>query len=603
VDNSLEIYDYQNDNFIHQVHQVKDPKGDFGNILSVFEDSRKHLWIATNAGLELFDENKKTFTSIDLGKQMRDNTIQGILEDGHENLWISTNKGISKFVRGATIPNQPVIYSYTEEDGISGNEFKRRSSYKDKDGIMYFGSSKGYTYFHPDSIKLNLIPPQVILSNFRVSNSAGVKNEKYRNLNMHINYLDTVELPYKNADFDITFAALNYLNPQNNHFRYKLEGYDNDWINADESQSARYTNLNHGEYTFMVIASNNDGIWCEAPRILKIIIHPPWWKTLAFKIAVILLFIAFLFGAYKMRFTILENQKRELEAIVNERTKELIEINEVLEQKQEEITIQFEELSRYKNHLEMIVEERTTDLRTAKEKAEESDRLKTAFLQNMSHEIRTPLNAIMGFSGLLDENFEDKETLASFASIINQKGRDLLEIINGILDISKIEAGSLGITLEKCKPDELFFELETFFKEYQHRMEKDHILFTTNNQSGIKTNVMLDVGKLKQVIINIVGNAFKFTASGSIELGCIRQGSNHLKFYVKDTGIGIPKDKQDLIFERFRQINEFHFHEGSGLGLSISKGLIELLGGDIWLTSEVQTGTTFYFTVPFFIGK
>jgi signal transduction histidine kinase len=272
-----------------------------------------------------------------------------------------------------------------------------------------------------------------------------------------------------------------------------------------------------------------------------------------------------------------------------------------MEQKQEEITVQFEELSKYKNSLELIVDERTADLRAAKDKAEESDKLKTAFLQNMSHEIRTPLNAIMGFSELLDESFEDKETLVNYATIIKQKGNDLLDIINGILDISKIETGSLGIILESCRIEDLFKEIETFFNEYQQRLNKGHILFILNNQTKLNDEITLDIGKVKQVIINLVNNAFKFTPKGKIEFGCRLKDSNHLEFYVSDTGIGIPPDKKELVFERFRQIGELHYREGAGLGLSISKGLIELLGGEIWLTSELEKGTTFYFTAPFFI--
>jgi signal transduction histidine kinase len=489
------------------------------------------------------------------------------------------------------------MYNYTFEDGLSANEFKKRSAYKNSQGIMYFGSSNGFTYFHPDSIKIDRMPPQIILSHFSMLNE---ENEKYKNLS-NINFLDAIELPFRNADFEIQFAALNYLNSQNNHFKYKLEGYDNDWIDADHSLSARYTNLNHGDYNFMVLASNSDGIWSETPRTLKIIIHPPWWKTIAFKIFIALVAIVLLRLSYRFRFKMLERQKRALEKSVQDRTRELININQLMEQKQEEITVQFEELSKYKNHLESIVNERTGDLRAAKDKAEESDKLKTAFLQNMSHEIRTPLNAIMGFSELMDESFEDKETLINYTTIIKQKGSDLLDIINGILDISKIETGSLGIILENYRLEDLFREIEIFFNEYQQRLNKSHILFILNNQSNLNEVITIDIGKVKQVIINLINNAFKFTHQGKIEFGCTLRGSNHLEFYVSDTGIGIPQDKQVLIFERFRQIDELHFHEGAGLGLSISKGLIELLGGEIWLTSELKKGTTFYFTVPFFI--
>ena len=600
VYNTLALYDYQNDHFVHFPHDLNDSASDFGNILSIFEDSRKNIWIATNAGLEYFDENNGSFHPVLTKNQLPDNTIQGILEDAHGNLWISTNKGISKFVNGIHLPDDPVVYNYTAEDGLSGNEFKKRSAFKNDQGIIYFGSSNGYTCFHPDSIQLNTIPPQLVLSNFELLNPRPVKSKKFKLLTGHISSVEKVDLPHKNADFVISFAALNYLNSQNNKFKYKLQGYDKGWIDADYTQSARYTNLNHGEYEFMVMASNNDGVWCETPKTLKIIIHPPWWKTLLFKISATLLLILLVISFFRIRLNMLRNQKRALENTVTERTRELLSTNQLLEQKQKEITIQYQELSKYKNRLESIVEERTAALRTSKERAEESDRLKTAFLQNMSHEIRTPLNAIMGFSSLLEDSFEEKETLLKYALIIRQKGNDLLNIINDILDISKIEAGSMKVSFEVCNLNSIFSEIEVYAKEYQKRLNKEHILFrTANNCRKLKSDVILDQGKVKQVINNLIGNAYKFTKEGVVEFGCHSDGNNMIRFYVSDTGIGIPKDKQDLVFERFRQIGEMHYREGAGLGLSISKGIIELLGGEIWLTSEADKGTTFYFTVPY----
>jgi PAS domain S-box-containing protein len=248
------------------------------------------------------------------------------------------------------------------------------------------------------------------------------------------------------------------------------------------------------------------------------------------------------------------------------------------------------------------------ELINAKEKAEESDRLKTAFLQNMSHEIRTPMNAIMGFSSLLIENYDNRLKLEQFSEIINQRCSDLLEIINDILDIAKIESGQLPISIEECNLDELFAELTVFFKEYQKRIDKQQIIFRMQTQSDFTENaIVTDKVKLKQIFINLISNAFKFTNEGKIEGGCKLDKNHNLVFYVSDTGIGIPSDKHEVIFERFAQLRheKKHTYGGTGLGLSIVKGLIELLGGKIWLESELENssdgnagGTTFYFSFP-----
>jgi PAS domain S-box-containing protein len=237
----------------------------------------------------------------------------------------------------------------------------------------------------------------------------------------------------------------------------------------------------------------------------------------------------------------------------------------------------------------------------AKVKAEESDRLKTAFLQNMSHEIRTPMNAIMGFSELLVRNYNDKSKLEHFSKIINQRCSDLLVIIDDILDIAKIESGQLTVNNENCNLNALFAELKLFFEEHQTRLGKQHIKFTLQaNCDKKKLIIETDKIKLKQILINLIGNAFKYTDHGQIDGGC-KLDNNNIIFYVSDTGIGIAQEKQQMIFERFTQIEPIpnRLFGGTGLGLSIVKGLVELLKGKIWLDSKLGKGTTFYFSLPY----
>jgi len=241
------------------------------------------------------------------------------------------------------------------------------------------------------------------------------------------------------------------------------------------------------------------------------------------------------------------------------------------------------------------------ELQLAKEHAEENDTLKTAFLQNMSHEIRTPMNAIMGFSELLVKQYNNKEKIEQYSNIINQRCHDLLTIINDVLDIAKIESGQLTLNNEQCNLHTLFDELSLFFKEHQKRIGKQHIKLNLQaicDPSG--SIIVTDKGKVKQIFINLISNAFKFTESGKIEGGCTLDANRNLLFYVSDTGIGIPPDKHAIIFERFTQLpqNFNQSYGGTGLGLSIVKGLIGLLEGIIWLESELGKGTTFYFSFP-----
>jgi two-component system CheB/CheR fusion protein len=237
------------------------------------------------------------------------------------------------------------------------------------------------------------------------------------------------------------------------------------------------------------------------------------------------------------------------------------------------------------------------ELRNAKEKAEESDRLKSAFLANMSHEIRTPLNSIIGFSELMcDEEFDPSRQI-EFSRMINTSGNNLLSIITDIMDLSKIEAGQVQI---KNGPVSVTGLVRDIHKEYSFMAMKKGLEFKISQHFPTQEiEIESDESMLRKVLVNFVGNAIKFTKEGYIEIG-MSLNDNHIQFHVKDTGIGIPPEHHHTIFERFRQIESFttRKHGGNGLGLAISKSLVELLGGKIWMDSEPGDGSTFYFTIP-----
>ncbi|MCD4683303.1 MAG: response regulator, partial [Bacteroidales bacterium] len=278
----------------------------------------------------------------------------------------------------------------------------------------------------------------------------------------------------------------------------------------------------------------------------------------------------------------------------------------------EEIKTAEMQLIHQKDHLEETVKKRTKELEEtniqlikAKEKAEESDRLKTAFLSNMSHEIRTPMNAIIGFADLLRQPKIQKETHDNYIDIITGKGNLLMNIINDIIDISKVEADKIEIIKGACKINEMLDELFLTFHKTKTLAGKSEVdLRIVKPEKEKEVVVFTDPFRLKQIISNLIDNALKFTHKGYVEIGYSilkEKNKKNLKFYVKDTGIGISADKLDIIFKRFRQIEDSHTREfgGTGLGLSISKKLVELLEGDIKVESEIDKGSTFSFEIPY----
>jgi signal transduction histidine kinase len=309
----------------------------------------------------------------------------------------------------------------------------------------------------------------------------------------------------------------------------------------------------------------------------------------------------------------LEQANQNLERKVRERTieilrqkKEIEEQRDMAKQQRDQIALQNKELERHHTQLEKLVMERTVDLMAAKEKAEESDRLKTAFLANFSHEIRTPMNAIMGFSQLLSQKERSEEERKEFVELIITNSHHLLNMINDIIDISKIEAGETALELSPCNVNLIMEEITSQYKEQKILLYKSNIkLIVHPDIIHTELTVQSDTIKLRQVLINLLENALEFTDSGFIEMGFTTKlmgGKDFLVVYVKDTGIGIEPEDQHFIFDRFRKVENKgadKLYRGAGLGLAISKRLVELLGGKIWVESVPGSGSIFYFTLPY----
>lgn len=279
-----------------------------------------------------------------------------------------------------------------------------------------------------------------------------------------------------------------------------------------------------------------------------------------------------MFGAYYMEYY--TRKDFYLNQLLDNRNTEIEEANKALEKK---------------------VAERTGELLLAKEKAEENDRLKSAFLANMSHEIRTPLNSIIGFAELINDPHFGNEQHAEFAKLIGEGGNNLLSVLSNIMDISKIEAGQIQIMRREFSVNNL---IKSILREFSKKASQKAIELKTNFTDQ-EIQIYSDETKMRQVITNLLGNSLKFTEKGTIEIG-FSLNDQMIEFYVKDTGIGIPETHHEKVFERFRQVETAYTRKygGNGLGLPISKSLVELLGGSIWMESEEGKGSTFYFTVP-----
>ena len=601
--NGLFVYDREQNLLQHFLPSMTDTTSLSDKwILTIFEDRDKQIWLGTNGGgLNLWEEPGK-FTCYTMEEGLAGNVVDCILDDEQGNLWISTNQGISKFD-----PDSLHFTNYSAEDGLQGNRFRYNAACKAPDGMLYFGGNNGISYFYPAEIKPSTFIPPVVITDIELFNKPVRLADNKSQLSRNILFEDEIHLYPSQKMFTIQFAALNFAQTHKNRYKYKLENFEDEWNDVGLQHWATYTNLKPGKYLFRVIGSNQDDIWNTKGDSLRIIIHPPFYKTEWFIIILIFALLFFIYMFYKVRVINVQQLNAKLSKLVAERTRELekrsaeiAEQRDIATEQRDQIRRQNEELEQHRTRLEELVEERTQDLMVAKERAEESDRLKTAFLENLSHEIRTPMNAIIGFINLLADKIDDKNSREYYLRIINESGRNMLGLIQDIIDFSRMQTGELQPEYTECRINDIIKDLVTSARMRASR-EKPNLNIIAD-LPGTEVVIYSDDKKLKTIFAKLLENSIKFTDKGHIKIGIHNQEEKWITFCVRDTGIGIKPEYIDRIFDRFFTVQEEDNHDqfrGSGLGLAFARVATELMGGTIWAESKEGEGSLFCFKLPF----
>jgi signal transduction histidine kinase/ligand-binding sensor domain-containing protein/DNA-binding response OmpR family regulator len=537
-----------------KIYTTQNSKLPNDKVLTLLEDKKGNIWAGTfGGGLGMFNRKMNDFLSYSEKDGLNNNNIYKIVEDDNGLVWISTNKGLSS-VETST----KKINNYNYHNGIQHNIFVLGSGLKLKNSDLYFGGQEGFNYFNPSNLKKNKIAPTVILTDLKISNRSVVPSEDGP-IQENIITASEINLDHK-QNFALSFVGLNYTAPEQNQYEYKLEGFDKTWINIDNASSVSYTNISPGEYVFRVRASNNNGVWNTQGTSIKIFVHPPFWRTIY---AYILYTFIFAGGLIYFR-------QRGIEKI---RRKFMLE-QETFRAEQE---------------------------RKEAERIHELDQLKLKFLTNLSHEFRTPISLILGpVDSLIDQ--DKSNAFRNQLNIIKRNGKRLLNLVNQLLDFRKMEEQELKL---QPKEGDLIAFVRDVFDSFLDLSQRKQIQFSF--QSNTNTfYTCFDHDKIERILFNLLSNAFKFTLSGgSIELNIQKQESIDeqamFSISVKDTGIGIPADKKEAIFERFFQqpTAASILNQGSGIGLSITKEFVKMHGGSITVESEETKGSTFIVELPF----
>ncbi len=556
----VNIWPKGEDRFINFVYDEKDSGSLLGNIVDdIHQSADGKIWVATQMGLNLYVPDSASFQRFSEDDGLPASLIRAVSDGKDSTLWLTTNKGIFSYD-----PLNKSTLNYKLNTNLSGKNYYPNSLFRAANNTFFASSQRGVEYFSYVQSDTEMAQSNIVLTGF-------TKMGQETPLDKPLPYVSEIELSYLDYFFTLEFAVLEYTAPSKARYAYKLEGYDNNWIDIGNRNSVSFSNLNGGHYRLLVKAMNHEGEWGSSILNLRLHVSSPPWKTW-WAYTLYTLFLAAL-----------------VYLVIYLRTR--LHQTEITKQKQFVVALE-QQVSEKTASLEA----QACDLKEAVSKAEEATKLKSEFLANMSHEIRTPMNGVIGMLTLLKDTGLTNEQ-AQRVNIASTSANALLNLINDILDFSKIEADKLEL---ECLDVDIRSLVEDLVQSVAHIAQEKGIEIIVDVSAIRVSTIKTDPNRLRQIITNLLSNAIKFTERGEIKITASLQpsepkGTQIFQCTVKDTGIGIPEHKLAHLFDAFTQVDASttRRYGGTGLGLSITKKLCNLLQGDIKVVSQLGEGSCF----------
>ncbi len=580
-----------------------------GNVvLNILEDKNGKIWVGTKGGgISYYEEASDRFIAYTKNEGLPNNTINGMLEDDHGNLWLSTNDGISKFN-----PEAETFKNYGVKDGLQSREFKPGAAYKDKEGFMYFGGINGFNRFHPDSVSQDLEVPPVVFTDFQVFNkSVSIAGDSP--LKKHINYAEVIELPYTASVITFKFAALNFGLGTQSSYAYKLEGFDIDWNNVGSQNTATYTNLDPGEYTFQLKAANTSGIWGDQIKQVGLIITPPFWQTSWFYLLAGLSIVGLIVGGFRYRTRQITEHNRRLEQEVSKRTSELRESNQELKRALKDLKETREELVENAHKAGMadiatgvlhnignVLNSVTTSTSITADVLEKSKLNKLFKANELLREHKDNLEEFLTHDPkgqkLTEYYLRLDEALKEELKVLKNHNKRLdkkVALINDVISAQQSYA-SVGIHHETSDVNLMLEDALTIFSNSLHRHS-----ITLEKHIEQTPPVWVQKTKLVHVILNILQNAKDAMATSGLDekrlVIKLYEQEGQVWLEISDTGSGIKQGHIDKIFTHGFTTKK----NGHGFGLHSSANYMTEMGGKINVRNKKEgTGAVFSLSFP-----